>query len=79
MSVSFLPYSFSMYDFAALTFLRRVVPIQNGEKLRDGLQSLSMKVIWESYADGGHWINEPKGIDHISAFLGAVGIKGIMD
>lgn len=45
-----------------------VVPICNGEKLRQSLQHLGMAVEWKAYEKGGHWINEPQGVDDIVAF-----------
>jgi lysophospholipase II len=46
-----------------------IVPISNGEKLYQGLDHLGMTITWKSYEDGGHWINEPQGVDDIVAFL----------
>ncbi|OJD31193.1 phospholipase carboxylesterase [Diplodia corticola] len=46
-----------------------VVPVRNGEVLRDGLVRLGMDVEWHAYEDGGHWMNEPHGIDDLVAFL----------
>lgn len=51
-----------------------VVPIENGRALRSFLelqkqQQLIPAVEWHEYAEGGHWINEPAGVDHIVAFL----------
>ncbi|KAK8251745.1 phospholipase/Carboxylesterase [Phyllosticta capitalensis] len=46
-----------------------VVPIERGEKLRKGLIRLGMSVEWHSYNDGGHWVNEPRGVDDIATFL----------
>lgn len=49
-----------------------VVPIQNGKKLRDTLRSvLDSGVEWHEYESGGHWINEPQGVDDIVGFLKA--------
>jgi hypothetical protein len=30
---------------------------------------IGMPVTWREYADGGHWINEPQGIDDTVKFL----------
>jgi len=49
-----------------------VVPIRNGEGLRDGLRELGMDVTWEEYEAGAempHWLNEPKGVDDVVSFL----------
>lgn len=46
-----------------------VVPPENGRALRDILSQQSMNVEWHEYVDGGHWINEPRGVDDIVNFL----------
>ncbi|KAI0107233.1 lysophospholipase II [Nemania sp. FL0031] len=46
-----------------------VVPIANGRELRDIVQSRRYQVEWREYEDGGHWINEPQGIDDIAHFM----------
>jgi lysophospholipase II len=46
-----------------------VVPIANGEKLSRGLKKLGLTVCWKAYEDGGHWVNEPRGVDDIISFL----------
>jgi len=47
-----------------------VVPIRNGEMLFQGLKSLGMMdVTWKAYEDGGHWVNEPQGVDDMVQFL----------
>jgi dipeptidyl aminopeptidase/acylaminoacyl peptidase len=46
-----------------------IVPISNGEKLYQELDRLGMSVIWKAYEDGGHWINEPQGVDDMVDFL----------
>lgn len=45
-----------------------VVPVQNGRALRDILGH-SLEVEWHEYVDGGHWVNEPQGVDDIASFL----------
>lgn len=45
-----------------------VVPVQNGRALRDIL-GRSQDVEWHEYEDGGHWVNEPRGVDDIASFL----------
>jgi lysophospholipase II len=46
-----------------------VVPIKNGRGLYKTLESLGFMVTWKDYQDGGHWINEPQGVDDIVTFL----------
>lgn len=41
----------------------------NGMDLSRTLEDLGLPVTWKSYEDGGHWINEPRGVDDIVAFL----------
>ncbi|KAG8162393.1 hypothetical protein KVR01_008158 [Diaporthe batatas] len=45
-----------------------IVPVQNGRALRDILNA-HQEVEWHEYEDGGHWVNEPQGIDDIADFL----------
>jgi len=51
-----------------------IVLIANGRTLRDSLKSLGMNVAWREYEDGGHWLNEPRGVDDIVAFLRDLGV-----
>ncbi|KAJ2997703.1 hypothetical protein NUW58_g571 [Xylaria curta] len=46
-----------------------VVPIKNGRELRNILQSRGFQVEWREYKDGGHWVNEPQGVDDIVRFM----------
>ncbi|KAB5549592.1 Alpha/Beta hydrolase protein [Coniochaeta sp. 2T2.1] len=47
-----------------------VVPVGNGRHMRDMLEKLGFdNVEWWEYEDGGHWINEPKGVSRFYAFL----------
>ncbi|KAF2459402.1 Alpha/Beta hydrolase protein [Lineolata rhizophorae] len=46
-----------------------VVPAAYGELLREGLDQLRMVVEWHSYEDGRHWVNEPKGVNDMTAFI----------
>lgn len=48
-----------------------VVPIANGARMRDLLSQLGISVDWHEYEDGGHWINEPQGVDDFVRFLQA--------
>jgi lysophospholipase II len=46
-----------------------VVPIANGKTLSMTLEKLGMVVSWKQYEDGGHWVNEPQGVDDIVLFI----------
>lgn len=47
-----------------------VAPIENGKRMRDTLvHSLQMNTQFHEYRDGGHWVNEPRGVDDIAEFL----------
>jgi predicted esterase len=46
-----------------------IVPIRNGETMSETLQQIGFAVTWRSYSTGGHWINEPQGIDDIVYFI----------
>ncbi|KAK8105708.1 phospholipase/Carboxylesterase [Apiospora kogelbergensis] len=46
-----------------------VVPVGNGRRLRDILRLHGFTVEWKEYPDGGHWINEPQGVDDMVHFL----------
>lgn len=46
-----------------------VVPFENGRKLYEILTGYGFPVIWKAYEDGGHWVNEPQGIDDLVKFL----------
>lgn len=50
-----------------------VVLIANGKKLSDTLQKLGMSVFSKQYQDGGHWVNEPQGVDDLASFIHLVG------
>lgn len=49
-----------------------VISVLHGRKLRDTLERFpeQVNVEWHEYEDGGHWLNEPQGVDDIVAFLG---------
>lgn len=51
-----------------------VINISFGKELRDTLTSIGMEPRWCQYEDGGHWVNEPQGVDDIVAFLRDVGV-----
>ncbi|KAI1083059.1 phospholipase/carboxylesterase [Whalleya microplaca] len=47
-----------------------VVSVQEGRNLRDALKHCPNTMVqWKEYADGGHWVNEPQGVDDIVVFL----------
>ncbi|KAH0362038.1 alpha/beta-hydrolase, partial [Aureobasidium melanogenum] len=51
-----------------------VISIENGESMQEVLRHLGLEVTWRTYETGGHWFNEPRGIDDLIAFLTACGI-----
>jgi len=40
-----------------------VVDIRYGRELRDELVRMGFRVKWHGYENGGHWLNEPEGVD----------------
>ncbi|TKA70136.1 hypothetical protein B0A55_08228 [Friedmanniomyces simplex] len=46
-----------------------VINIKYGRELRDELTRMGYQVEWREYEDGGHWVNEPRGVDDIVAFV----------
>ncbi|KAL2153539.1 hypothetical protein VTH82DRAFT_4694 [Thermothelomyces myriococcoides] len=46
-----------------------LVIIDNGRRLRDTLQGCGANVEWREYMTGGHWFQEPEGIDDTIEFL----------
>lgn len=46
-----------------------VIGIKSGTRLRDFLSRLDLEVDWHEYQDGGHWFNEPQGVDDFVRFL----------
>ncbi|KEQ67654.1 alpha/beta-hydrolase [Aureobasidium melanogenum CBS 110374] len=52
-----------------------VISIDNGESMREVLQHLGPKVTCRTYGTGGHWFNEPRGIDDLIAFLTTCGVS----
>ena len=46
-----------------------VVPFGQGQKLRDELKKLGMAVEWQSFRQGGHWLNEPDGMGGMVKFI----------
>jgi lysophospholipase-2 len=49
-----------------------VVPVENGEGLAVQLKQCGMSVRWQRFEDGGHWLNEPKGMDGVVDFIEGV-------
>jgi lysophospholipase-2 len=49
-----------------------VVPIENGEGLAALLAQCGISVRWQRFEDGGHWLNEPKGMDGVIGFIEGV-------
>ncbi|TVY45154.1 Acyl-protein thioesterase [Lachnellula occidentalis] len=51
-----------------------MVPVENGRNLRQDLEKRGLDVTWKEYEDGGHWINEPQGVDDVVDFLRKVAL-----
>ncbi|POS69462.1 phospholipase/Carboxylesterase [Diaporthe helianthi] len=54
-----------------------LISIRHGRALRDSLRRFSdeLWVEWHEYEDGGHWLNEPRGVDDLVAFLRKRGLR----
>ncbi|CAD0081817.1 unnamed protein product [Aureobasidium vineae] len=52
-----------------------VISIENGRLMRETLHNIGLEVAWRTYETGGHWFNEPQGIDDIVAFLAECGVS----
>ena len=46
-----------------------LVDIEHGRQLRDKLQKFGVSVKWDEHEEGGYWVQEPEGIDHLLFFL----------
>lgn len=46
-----------------------LVKVEDGRGLRDALHRFGAEVQWKEYADGGHWLQSPQGIDDAVLFL----------
>jgi lysophospholipase-2 len=46
-----------------------VVLFANGEEMAERLGTMGLMVEWQSFEEGGHWLNEPKGMDGIVRFV----------
>lgn len=49
-----------------------VMPLTNGEDLAMRLEDMGMQVQWQSFDTGGHWLNEPEGMDAVVQFIKTV-------
>lgn len=45
------------------------ISVENGERMRGILVQLGFECQWYDYGDGGHWFNEPRGINDLVCFL----------
>ncbi|KAK5721949.1 hypothetical protein LTR15_006543 [Elasticomyces elasticus] len=45
------------------------IDIRYGKELRDKLVKMGCNVEWHDYKEGGHWVNEPEGVDDMVAFI----------
>lgn len=46
-----------------------IIRIQSGLLLRDFIGNLGLSVDFHEYENGGHWFNEPQGVDDFVVFL----------
>ncbi len=46
-----------------------VVPVENGRDMKEWLEGKGMSVKWEEFEEGGHWLNEPRGMDGVVKFM----------
>jgi predicted esterase len=46
-----------------------LIPVRKGGGFPQALDTLGFEVTWKEYEHGGHWINEPGGVDDIISFL----------
>ncbi|PNP56723.1 hypothetical protein THARTR1_03419 [Trichoderma harzianum] len=51
-----------------------IISVQSGILLRDFIDNLGLSIVFHEYESGGHWFNEPQGVDDFVMFLGK-GIK----
>ncbi|KAK0753370.1 Alpha/Beta hydrolase protein [Schizothecium vesticola] len=45
------------------------ISVENGERMRHILGQIGFGREWYDYDDGGHWVNEPQGVDDLVRFL----------
>ncbi|KAI1635768.1 Alpha/Beta hydrolase protein [Biscogniauxia mediterranea] len=56
-----------------------VVFVEYGKQLAAQLRDLGVRdVVWREYADGGHWLNSPRGVDDLVEFLRAQGLPAAL-
>ena len=54
-----------------------VIAFENGARLRDLLGKLGFQTVeWHAYDHGGHWVNEPQGVDDFVSFLRSTSFGG---
>ncbi|KAI0473089.1 Phospholipase/carboxylesterase [Xylariaceae sp. FL0804] len=46
-----------------------IVPLENGKRMKTAMEALGFKVDWHEYSEGGHWVNEPAGVDDLVSFI----------
>ncbi|PKK54971.1 hypothetical protein CI102_238 [Trichoderma harzianum] len=46
-----------------------IIRVQSGLLLRDFIDNLGLSVVFHAYESGGHWFNEPQGVDDFVVFL----------
>ncbi|KAL7946922.1 Alpha/Beta hydrolase protein [Trichoderma barbatum] len=46
-----------------------IINVQSGWKMRDLLGQLGLSIEFHEYKDGGHWLNEPQGVDDFVEFI----------
>jgi len=53
-----------------------IVAIEQGKRLKDTLTTYGMPITWREYPTGGHWINDPQGVEDIVDFFKRQGLIG---
>jgi len=48
------------------------VDIKQGQRAAKAFERMGAKMEWKEYVDGGHWLNEPKGMDDLYTFLAKI-------
>ena len=46
----------------------KTISVDNGHRMRDLQRRHGFRVQWKEYDEGGHWFNEPQGIDDFAGF-----------
>ena len=52
-----------------------VVPVANGKLMYVCLEEAGMNVEWQQFEEGGHWLNEPEGMDGIVELVRSIVVK----